>query len=159
MPSHGQIGIEAATSEIEAAIEKGTISQVRILAEPTEPLAVCRMLVKMGLEVVAADSPDDVRDKRFDSARAFARAPARGTEWWWFMSTDHEQLFAKFRHGITIEDWVRGVSLSVHQFEQFEAFRLQLLDMVMLTPLDVRVRPPQTSEFPEPEYRLFHVKN
>jgi hypothetical protein len=37
---------------------------VRILAEPSEPESVCRMLVKMGLEVVAADSPSDAHDPR-----------------------------------------------------------------------------------------------
>lgn len=159
IPFPGQIGIDPMTPEIEAAIETGRISEHRILAEPTEPVAVCRMLVKMGLEVVAADSVEDARDKRFDSARIFARAPARGTEWWWFMSTNHEKLFAKFRNGIGIQDWIQGVSLSVHQFEEFEAFRLQLLDMVIFTPLDDRVIPPVTDEFPEPEYRLFRVKN
>ena len=158
-PSHGEIGIDPVTPEVEAAIQNGKISQLRILAEPTEPVAVCRMLVKMGLEVVAADRPADARDERFDSARTFARAPARGTEWWWFMSTNHEQLFAKFRNGISVGEWVHGVSLSVHQFEQFEAFRLQLLDMVIFTPLDVRVLPPRMDEFPEPEHRVFHVKN
>ena len=158
-PISGEIGIDPFSPEIQAAIESGRISQLRMLAEPTEPVAVCRMLVKMGIEVVAADSSKDARDNRFDSARTFARFPARGAEWWWFMSTDHERMFAKFRHGITIGDWVHGVSLSVHQFEQFEAFRLQLLDMVIFTPLDARVMPPDMIEFPEPEYRLFHVKN
>ena len=157
--SHGQIGIDPIAPEIEEAIDNGKISQLRVLAEPTEPVAVCRMLVKMGLEVLAADCPEDARDERFDSARAFARAPARGTEWWCFMSTNHERLFSKFRNGISLGDWVYGVSLLVHQFEQFEAFRLQLLDMVIFTPLDVRVAPPEMDAFPEPEYRLFHVRN
>jgi hypothetical protein len=158
-PNSGQIGIDPFSPEIRTAIESGRITQLHILAEPTEPVAVSRMLVKMGLEVVAAESLDDAHEKRFDSARTFARFPAPGAEWWWFMSVDHERMFAKFRYGITIGDWVHGVSLSVHQFDQFEAFRLQLLDMVIFTPLDARVFPPDMSEFPEPEYRLFHVKN
>ena len=132
-PFPGQVGIDPARPEIEAGIKSGKTSQLRILAEPTEPVAVCRMLVKMGLEVVAADSAEAARDSRFNSARIFARAPARGTEWWWFMSTNHEQLFRRFRYGISIEEWIEGVSLSVHQFDQFEAFRLQLLDMVIFT--------------------------
>jgi len=132
---------------------------MRILAEPTEPVAVCRMLVKMGLEVVAMDSPDDARSPKFDSARVFARRPAKGMEWWFFINTNHTGLFAKFRNGISIEDWVNGVSLSVHQFDEFEAFRLQLLDMIIFTPLDVRVLLPNMQEFSEPDYRLFHVKN
>lgn len=74
------------------------------------------------------------------------------------MSTKHDQLFARFREGISIEDWIDGVSLSVHRFDQFEAFRLQLLDMVIFTPLDTRVMRPAMDEFPEPEFRLFCVR-
>jgi HNH endonuclease len=154
----GQIGIDPVTAAIETGIENGKISQLRIPAEPAQPEAVCRMLVKMGLEVVAADSAEDARNARFNSARLFARAPSRGTEWWWFMSTNHEQLFERFRDGISTEDWLEGVSLSVHRFEQFEAFRLQLLDIVIITPLDTQVMPPPMIEFPEPEHRLFHVR-
>lgn len=155
--SAGQVGIDPCSAEMEAAIEADEISQVRILAEPTEPLAVARMLVKMGLEVVAADNEEDAHDPRFDSARTFARFPERGAAWWWFMGTDHVGLFNKFRCGVTVQEWQQGVSLSVHQFHDFEAFRLQLLDMVIFTPLDVRVAPPDMSEFPEPDNRLFEV--
>jgi hypothetical protein len=152
-------GIDPVSSEVEEDIEQGKITQMRILAEPTEPLAVCRMLVKMGLEVVAMDSPDDARSQKFDSARMFARWPAKGMGWWFFINTNHTGLFFKFRNGISIEEWVHGVSLSVHQFDRFEAFRLQLLDMIIFTPLEVRVLPPDMKEFPEPDYRLFYVKN
>ncbi|MGA2404379.1 MAG: HNH endonuclease [Syntrophobacteraceae bacterium] len=155
----GQIGIDPASLDIEEAIVQGKISQMRILAEPTEPVAVCRMLVKMGLEVVALDSPDDARSTKFDSARRFARRPCRGMEWWFFIYTNHLGLFSKFRHGISVEDWVNSVSLSVCQFDEFEAFRLQLLDMIIFTPLGARVLPPETKEFPEPDYRLFRVRN
>ena len=157
--SSGHIGIDPANREVEEAINRGKITQMRILAEPTEPLAVYRMLVKMGLEVVALDSPDDARSRKFDSARMFARRPYRGIEWWFFISTNHLRLFSKFRDGISIQDWVNGVSLSVSQFDEFEAFRLQLLDMIIFTPLDDRVLPPETNEFPEPDYRLFRVGN
>lgn len=155
--SAGLVGIDPCSSEIEDALDAGEITQMRILAEPTEPLAVARMLVKMGLEVVASDNEDHAQEPRFDSARTFARYPERGTAWWWFMGTDHEKLFTKFRRGVTLREWQQGVSLSVHQFPDFEAFRLQLLDMVIFTPLDVRVAPPDMSEFPEPDNRLFEV--
>jgi hypothetical protein len=157
--SPGRIGIDPVSEEVEEAIDQGRITQVRILAEPTEPLAVCRMLVKMGLEVVAADSPDDARSQKFDSARKFARGPARGMEWWFFISTNHSELFRRFREGIGVEDWMNGVSLTVRRFDEFEGFRLQLLDMIIFTPLDIRVLPPEMKDFPEPEYRLFRVRN
>lgn len=155
--SAGQVGIDPCSSEIEAAIEAGEITQMRISAEPTEPLAIARMLVKMGLEVVAADSERDAHDPRFDSARTFARDPRRGTEWWWFMGTDHGKPFARIRRGVTMQEWQQGVNLCVHQLPNFEALRLQLLDMVIFTPLDVRVAPPDMNEFPEPDNRLFEV--
>lgn len=155
--SPGYIGIDPCSPEIETAINVGKISQIDILAEPKEPLAIARMLVKMGLEVVAADSRDDALDPRFDSARKFARSPERGTNWWWVLGIDHVRLFAKFRDGITVREWQQGVSLSVHQFSECEVFRLQLLDIVIFTPLDMRVAPPDMSEFPEPDNRLFEV--
>lgn len=151
-------GLDPKNTHVEAGIKSGRISQLRVLAEPDQTLAICRMLVKMGVEVVAADCLRDAHDKRFDSARAFARCPARGTEWWWAMYTNHQQLFAKFRYGLTNIDWAEDVSLSVCQFEDFEAFRLQLLDMVLFTPLDARVAPPDFSEFSEPDFRIFRVK-
>jgi hypothetical protein len=155
----GCIGLDPANERIEEAINNGEVTQFRILAEPTEPVAVCRMLVKMGLEVVATDSPDNARSPKFNSARLFARCPPRGMEWWFVINTDHAELFQKFRNGIRIEDWLNGVSLSVHRLAEFEAFRLQLLDMIIFTPLDMRVAPPDMQEFPEPDYRLFRVTN
>jgi len=153
----GHVGIDPDSSEIKAAIADGEITAVRILAEPTEPLALARMLVKMGLEIVAAENVEDALEPRFDSARNFARSPIRGTKWWWFMSTGRDALFTKFRRGVTVEEWRRGVSVSVHQFPKFEAVRLQLLDMTIFTALDVRVAPPSMSEYPEPDTRLFEV--
>lgn len=153
----GQIGIDPASPEVEKALQSGRITQVRIIAEPTEPIAVCRMLVKMGLEVVARDSPDDAREMKFDSARVFARSPVKGTHWWFVISTNHELLFSRFMNGISTKDWIDGVNLTVCQFDEFEAFRLQLLDMIIFTPLDGRVLPPDMKEFPEPDYRLLRV--
>jgi hypothetical protein len=155
----GHIGLDPVSRDVEGAVNRGAITQLRILAEPTEPVAVCRMLLKMGIEVVAADSPEDARSTKFDSARVFARCPARNTEWWFVISTDHTRLFSKFRNGIGMKDWRSGVSLSVHRFDEFEAFRLPLMEMVIFTPLDVRVLPPDMSDFPEPDCRLFRVKN
>lgn len=155
----GHIGLDPVSREVEEAINGGRITELRILAEPTEPKAVCRMLLKMGLEVVAADSPEDARGPKFDSARIFARCPVRGMEWWFVISTNYPGLFSKFRNGISIKEWLSGISLSVHRFDEFEAFRIQLMDMIIFTPLDIRVLPPDMKEFPEPDYRLFRVRN
>jgi len=153
----GHIGIDPLSSEIEQGIKSGRITQIRILAEPTKRIAVCRMLVKMGIEVVANDSLDDALSTKFDSARIFARNPIKNTQWWFMVITDHEKLFNKFASGITEKDWFNGVSLSVHKFDEFEAFRLQLLDITIITPLDSRVIPPHKNEYSEPDFRIFDV--
>lgn len=51
-PFPGQIGIDPITPEVEASINSGSTSQLRILAEPSEPLAVCRMLVNSALLLI-----------------------------------------------------------------------------------------------------------
>ena len=85
--------------------------------------------------------------------------PAKGMKWWFFINTNHTGLFSTFRNGISVEDWVNGVNLTVNEFDGLEAFRLQLLDMIIFTPLEIRVLPPDMKEFPEPDYPLFCVKN
>ena len=73
------------------------------------------------------------------------------------LHTDHESLFSKFQHGVSIQDWVSNVSMSVVQADRAEVFRLQLLDMTIITPLHDYVLPPIMDNLPEPEYRLFQV--
>lgn len=155
----GLIELLPASQRIALSLESGNITHLTFPAEPSEPLAVARMLVKMGLEIVGSDSPVDARSTKFDSARIFARCPKRGSQWWFVVRTDHPRLFSRFTEGIEMDQWVNGVQLSVHKFEDFEAVRVQLLDMTIFAPLDSRVCPPDLSEFLEPEYRLFVAKN
>ena len=154
----GCVGLDPINQKIEDALAAGETVVDYVIAEPAEPVAVCRMLVKMGLEVVGKNSPKDARSSRFDSARKFARCPARGTEWWFLIFTNHTALFSKFASGISRQEWVNGVRLSICRFGEIEVFRLQLLDMVICTPLDIRVLPPDMKEFAEPDNRLFCVK-
>lgn len=154
----GYVGLDPSTATVEAAVTEDRINRISILAEPTEPVAVCRMLVKMGVEVIAADSPNDARNSALDSARTFARYPARGARWWFFLNVDHARLFERFRNGISPAEWAEDVSLGVCNFDEFQVFRLQLLDMVICTPLDGRVLPPDATEFSEPDFRLFQVR-
>jgi hypothetical protein len=111
----------------------------------------------MGLEVVAADSPDDALSGRFDSARRFARSPQPGKRWWYLMVCDHAQLFQRFRHGVTAAEWAAAVSLSTTDHDGCEVFRLQLLDMDLLIPLEPRMQPGEELRMNEPDWRLFEV--
>jgi hypothetical protein len=67
----GQFHYKAATP-FAAGLENGTKTQLRIPAYPKKPGMVCRALLKMGLEVIAADNHEDALSSRFDGAREFA---------------------------------------------------------------------------------------
>jgi hypothetical protein len=156
-PLAGKIGLDPRSEGIEKGVLAGSVTQVRLLAEPTESLAVCRLLLKMGLEVVAADSHAGALATRFDFARRFARSPRLGDRWWYLLVCNHERLFQRFGHGVTAAEWASAVSLSTTDHEGCEVFRLQLLDMNMLIPLEPRMQPADELRTNEPDWRVFEV--
>lgn len=160
-PLPGRIDIEPSGRGQE--IVAGTITQMRIIAEPSQPVAVCRLLLKMALEVVAHDSPADARSERYADSHRFARNPAPGAEWWFLLHTDHAALFEKFRRGVSRRDWTDGVSLRVTEYPVedgriAEVFHLSLLDMSLIAPMHAHILPPIMDDLPEPDFRLFRVK-
>ncbi len=157
-PLPGIFGLDPVTEEIDGKITDGQITQLRILAEPTESLAVCRLLLKMGLAVVANDSYDDVMSSKFDAARIFTRKPIRGSSWWFLLCCDHKSLFKKFQNGFTLQEWVEGVKLETIDIQGAEVFHAKLLDMSLMVPLEERIVPHDLDKLPEPDNRLFHVQ-
>jgi len=153
----GTIGMDPKSNDIENAINQNKISQLRILAEVTEPTALARLLLKMGLETVAQDKHEAALSKQFDDARTFARFPRNGQTWWLLLAIDHQRLFARFQSGIIAQEWIDGISLSTTMVEDAELFRFQFLDIVLLTPLERRIMPPSMEDFPEPDYRLIQA--
>lgn len=152
----GVVGANPRDDEIETGIREENVTQMRIRAEVTEPLAVSRLLLKMGLEVVAADNAEDALSEKFDGAKKFVRAPATGSEWWFLMVTDHDSLFCKLKQGVTCQEWFEDLKLEVVDEQGAEVFHLQLIDMHFITPLERRVGPPDMSDLSEPKYRLFN---
>lgn len=155
--SPGTLGLDPDNVNIEHSLAKGEITQIRILAEPTDPLAVCRLLLKMGLEVVARDSPDEAHTPRFDAARSFARKPQANQRWWFLVACDYPRLFARFKEGISVSEWVSGVSLSTVEQGRADIFHLRLLEMSLITPLEPQVAPGKDLRMNEPEWQLFEV--
>lgn len=150
----GTLGIDPSDPRVEAAITAGRITQVRLLAECTEPLATARLLLKMGIEVIARDDPTIARSDRYDDARSFARAPRNGGNWWFLIATDHERLFATFRRGVSLADWVNRVSVGVCEDAGAEMCVLRLLDMTLMCPMHAHILPPDMTTLPEPDFRL-----
>jgi len=154
----GLIGIEPDSKDIECAIEKGRITQFRLLAEPTEPIAICRLLLKMAIEIIAIDSKEEALSEKYDAARTFARAPKRNSKWWFLIHTDHKELFNKFKFGVSYSEWIKNIELRVSEIGGAEMFVLKLLDITIMAPLMENIIPHNLDELPEPEYRLFEVK-
>lgn len=132
------------------------ITQVRILAEPVEPLAVCRLLLKMGLELLACNSEDALLP-RYDAARKFARSPHPNSRWWFLIIFDFERLFLRFRSGMSSSDWENGISLSIEDADGGDVFRLKLLEMNLFVPLEQRVEAAPDLRGFAPEWQVYDV--
>lgn len=153
----GQIVLNPRTPQVAEQVEAGEITQLRMLATPLDPLAVCRLLLKMGVETVAAESAASARSRTYDAARQFARAPTRGEHWWYFESCDYEQLGRRFAAGVTADEWRSGVSLEVSELEGEEVFHLRLLELSLIVPLGERLVPAPELSQSEPEWRVYSV--
>lgn len=154
----GTLDIEPRNAATAEAIASGRISQLRIPAVPTEPVAVCRLLLKMALEVVADASKEDALSQRFNEAREFARAPAKGAQWWFLIATDHTKLFERFRRGVSYGEWLRNVHLSISEVEGEDVFHLKLLDLSLITPVRPVFEPAPDLADNEPEWIVHSVE-
>ena len=153
----GQIGYDPA-SHFEQAMHGGSKTQIRLLAHPLRPHMICRTLLKMGIEVVANDDPTDVFHKRYDAAREYA-LQGRKKGGWWYLQRENIQAASQFiTHGISLDDWEKGVTLSVIKIdEEAEVFHLRLLYVDLMVPLHPRIQAPPMTDLREPEFRLFKV--
>jgi hypothetical protein len=143
------------SSPFVASIENGTKYEMRLLAVPIKPGMVCRTLLKMGLEVVAADDRSDVFNEKFDEARKYALTGHKTCDWWYLQCDDLETQNRLFRDN-SFGD-CPPVSLEVVELDdEAEVFHLRLFCVDMFVPLEARIYPDETS-FSEPTYRLFKV--
>lgn len=153
----GAFGYEP-SGHFKNAIEDGRKSQIRILAHPLKPQMICRFLLKMGLEVVAADNPQLAFDEKFDKARNFALLGEKHDDWWYLQYEDISAASHYISHGASLREWVENVKLEVAIIDDnAEMFHLKLLYFDLLTPLEQRIKPPPKDSLSEPEYRLFVV--
>lgn len=139
------IGIDPADEEISKAIKSGEVTQLRVLAEVTEPLAVCRMLLKVGLDMLGKRFYDVAISDRVKAARSFARSPARGHRWWFMLRSDPSELLVDgepLESAVEIKE-ASGVLISV----------MRMPSIVTMVPLEDNTLPPSPLQFPEPLYR------
>jgi hypothetical protein len=131
---------------------------MRIAAEPKRPKMVCRMLLKMAIEVIANDNSLDVFHERYDSARRFALTGRKKGDWWYLLREDMDAATKFITHGASIGEWSSRVSLSVSDIEDgAEMFHLRLLYLDLMAPIDPRIQPPSIEDLGQPEYRVFVI--
>ena len=150
-PIPGTFGIEPTSEEIEQRILNGQITQLRVIAETRHPVSLCRMLLKIALETIACDDIEDALSERYDAARQFARAPRKGSCWWFLY------------HGDPSADWnvspdMKPVSSGIQDVGGGDLALIEILDFYFIVPVTSNVIPDNLQSLPEPEFRFFSVR-
>lgn len=152
----GTIGYDPAPS-FEQGTMDGQKTQIRLLAQPLKPDMVCRFLLKMGIEVVAADDPEAPFLDKFEAARRYALTGHKSIPWWYLQNERMDETNRFITSGVSEQEWNDGVKLEVIKLDgEQEMFHLTLLYMDLFTPLTTLIDP-QLEGLKEPEFRLFHV--
>jgi hypothetical protein len=145
---HGFISIAARSSDAEQGIADGRITQCRVLAEITEPLAVCRLALKVGIEMLAKHYYEVAISPRVAAAREFARRPRRGGEWWAIVWADPAALLAELNSDAPESE------VEVFEHQGCLTSVLRLPGVAVFVPLEEGTEPPPPTQLPEPEYRI-----
>jgi hypothetical protein len=143
----GRLELKDATEEAQTRVTGGQITQFRLLAEGTEPVAVARLLIKSGMEVFAKHHDALARSARFAPAIKFCRAPSRGDRWWFVLHTDPGPMLSLASrvtedHEIEVSE-VNGCACSV----------MRLAGLATLIPLEPGTVPPSFDP-EDPRYRV-----
>lgn len=142
----GIVDLEPRDQRLRGLIEQGQVNQFRIVAEVSEPLAVARMLLKIGLEQLGKHFYPVAVSDRVSEARSFARAPSKGDQWWFILRTAPEEFFASE----TSED----ASIEIVERDGVLVSVMHLPGVTTMVPLDRRALPPPPESFPVPEFRV-----
>ena len=150
-PIIGLIGIDPLSEAIEEALLQGRISQLRILAETSNPIALCRLMLKIGLEAIAHESISTCLASKYDGARQFARAPRPGSSWW---VLHHGEA----AHSVAIShEHSARIGVSIVPVEDCEIALISLFSFDFIAPLSERIQAVGLELLPQPQYRLYSV--
>ncbi|MGO4416961.1 HNH endonuclease, partial [Cupriavidus sp. KB_39] len=84
----GKLELEPRSPRVAQHVVAGHICSFRFSAEVTDALAVCRMLLKIGLELLGKHFYEVAISERVRRAREFARRPRLGERWWFIIHSD-----------------------------------------------------------------------
>jgi hypothetical protein len=129
--SPGLLDLEPRNQGSAENVLAGKITTFRVLAEVTEPLAVCRMLLKIGLETLAKHFHDVAISTKVQDAIRYARSPKRGEHWWFYLYSNPEEVIASRQ---TSEDEIPSIEIMARDEILFSVLRLP--GIATLTPLE-----------------------
>lgn len=138
--------LEPRTTDLAKLVASGRVSQLRVIAEVTEPLAVCRMLLKIGLEQLGKHFYEVAASERVRTAKEFARRPRRGERWWFILRSTPEEYV--LRNTSRPES-----SIEIVEHDGVLLSAMHLPGVSTMVPLEQKALPPAAGELPEPEFR------
>lgn len=128
------------TEKISEQLKDGLVTQLRVIAYVTQPRAVCQMLLKIGIELLAKHHYKVAVSQRLFEAREFSRRPKRGASWWALLRCVPEELFQLSE---------RANELEIREIQSVLFFVMRLPGVQAMIPLE---RADLGSELPEPEF-------
>ena len=143
----GYVALEPRTEDLANLVATGKVNQLRVIAEVTEPLAVCRMLLEIGLEQLGKHFYEVAASERVRAAREFARRPGRGERWWFILRSSPEAYL--LRSAPPSES-----SLEIIEREGILISLMHMPGVSTMIPLERKAIPPTTGELSEPEFRM-----
>ena len=152
----GTVGFDPA-QPFEEGILNGKRTQICLLAHPLKPDMICRFLLKMGIEVIAADNTKNVFQSKYNPARDYALTGDKKVPWWYLQNERMDEASHYIKNGVTMNDWFNNVNLEVIKLDEGgELFHLSLLYLDFIVPITSNIQP-QLDGLPEPEFKLFRV--
>jgi hypothetical protein len=146
----GRVHLDPRTEALGVGVAQGQATTFRILAEVTQPLAVARMLLKIGLETMGKYFYDVAVSDRLEQARTFCRRPKRGTKWWILLSCD-PLVMSGLVSDPSDED---ELAVEVGEVGGVLTAVLSMPGLWAMVPLDGGSVPDFQGELKEPEWRL-----
>jgi len=128
----------------------GQPGQFRLLAEISEPPEVSRLLLKVGLEMLAQQHYTLVQSSRFDAARVFCRSPKRSSSWWFIIETNPDTMV----HSLKSRSAQCQVEVGTTNGAFFSVLRLP--GLALFTPLELAL-PPENWATNDPNSRVVHA--
>ena len=126
--------LDPSSKEKLSKMKPGDTFQLKLKTDPEDPVAVCRLLLKMGIELLAKMSISEAFNADYDLAREFARAPKRGSKWSFALGMNEKIFLKTFQKGISsIEDF--GASMQILDESGNAFFLMEMLGFSLLSPL------------------------